>query len=469
MSCRTHYKKSLAALVFAAASTLLAGCNDDGGNPEPAPGNEGSGATVTEIGVATGNAATVTIGAAGGTATSADGKLSLVVPPGALAQDTAIGIQPITNTSPAGRSGAYRLLPEGTAFQKPVTLRIKYADQDTAGTTAGLLGIAYQRADRIWHWVNNPSLDSEAKTVSVETTHFSDWALQPRLYLTPSQATVKVGKSVGLAVQDCTVASQYTLVSETLMKTCTPISDLAGLVYAIEDWAVNGQPSGNSAVGTVTNTRQTPSATYTAPATRPSPATVAVSVKVSEHLGAPAALLVSNITIVNDGEGYLGSGHLQTEAVTATFDIDWTLIETLPDVRSYMANGTVTGSVHPEGCQPLPFSLPINGGTPTQPVSTLVVFNDTAVQPFANSHHFGIQGSPDTMLSLTCGEQTYSLPAATLVAFIAGGTCSPEAPAGSERVYHDNLDTLSGTWNCATTGMSGDWEFHRYGADAATP
>lgn len=469
MSRRTHYKKSLAALVFAAVSTLLAGCNDDGANPEPGPGNDGSGATVTEIGIATGNAATVTIGAAGGTATSADGKLSLIVPPGALAQDTAIGIQPITNTSPAGRSDAYRLLPEGASFQKPVTVRIRYTDQDTAGTTANLLGVAYQRADRIWHWVNNPSLDSEAKTVSVETTHFSDWSLQPRLYLTPGQATVKVGKSIGLAVQDCTVTSQYTLVSETLMKTCAPLDDLADLVYAIGDWAVNGQPSGNSAVGTVVGTQKSPSATYTAPATRPSPATVAVSVKVSEHLGAPAALLVSNITIVDDGEGYLGSGHFQTESVTATIDVDWTLIETLPDVRSYMANGTVAGSVHPEGCQPLPFNLPINGGTPAQPVSTLVVFNDSAVQPYTNSHHFGIQGGPDTMLNLVCDGQTHSLPAATLVAFIVGGTCAPDMPPGSDLVHHDNLDTLSGTWNCLASGVSGDWEFHRYGADPGNP
>ena len=56
-----------------------------------------SGATATAVGVATGSTASATIGPAGGSLSASDGKLVLTIPPGALAANTVIGMQPISN------------------------------------------------------------------------------------------------------------------------------------------------------------------------------------------------------------------------------------------------------------------------------------------------------------------------------------------------------------------------------------
>src|ERR1700733_6919046 len=51
----------------------------------------------TSIGSATGNAVSKTIGSSGGSITSEDGKLELIVPAGAVNSDTVFSIQPISN------------------------------------------------------------------------------------------------------------------------------------------------------------------------------------------------------------------------------------------------------------------------------------------------------------------------------------------------------------------------------------
>ena len=92
----------------------------------------------TEIGAPMGAPVTATIGAAGGTLVSPDGVLSLEIPAGALAADTAVGIQPIAHLAPGGVGAGYELTPEGTTFAKPVTLRFKYTEQTTAGSAPTL-------------------------------------------------------------------------------------------------------------------------------------------------------------------------------------------------------------------------------------------------------------------------------------------------------------------------------------------
>src|SRR5204863_9094362 len=71
---------------------LLGGCSPkhpqtgSGDPPEPSP-----------VGVPAGDVVSASLGAAGGTASSADGRISVTIPAGALSADTPIGIQPITN------------------------------------------------------------------------------------------------------------------------------------------------------------------------------------------------------------------------------------------------------------------------------------------------------------------------------------------------------------------------------------
>jgi hypothetical protein len=69
-----------------------------------------------------GTATVQTIDAAGGSLTSADGRVTLDMPAGALSTATTVSIQPITNTTPNGLALNYRLEPEGTTFAVPVSL-----------------------------------------------------------------------------------------------------------------------------------------------------------------------------------------------------------------------------------------------------------------------------------------------------------------------------------------------------------
>ncbi|MBK8741081.1 MAG: hypothetical protein IPM02_16840 [Betaproteobacteria bacterium] len=138
------------------------------GNPPPA---------ATAAGVSSGGVAGTTIGAAGGSVGSADGRLVLTIPAGALAADTAIGIQPLTNMAHGKIGAAYRLTPEGQTFLAPVTLAFAYADADLPGTAAELLGAAFQTATGHWQWAGEAAIDTVAKTVSVDSSHFSDWSL----------------------------------------------------------------------------------------------------------------------------------------------------------------------------------------------------------------------------------------------------------------------------------------------------
>ena len=82
--------------------SLLSAC----GGSKKAPATTASPA-VTAVGETQGAGVAVTIGPAGGTASSADGKLQLIVPPGALAADTALSVTPLSVTAPGGKI-AYR-------------------------------------------------------------------------------------------------------------------------------------------------------------------------------------------------------------------------------------------------------------------------------------------------------------------------------------------------------------------------
>jgi hypothetical protein len=149
----------------------------------PATGSTGPGGSndstpaITAIGTPIGSPVTKNIDASGGSLTSPDGKLALVIPSGALSAGTAISIQPVTNTAPGGLGSAYQLLPEGIKFSKAVTITYHYADSDVRGSLPYFLYIAYQDSARSWKTdLKQRALDTIAKTVSITSTHFSIWS-----------------------------------------------------------------------------------------------------------------------------------------------------------------------------------------------------------------------------------------------------------------------------------------------------
>ncbi|MFC4427148.1 hypothetical protein [Deinococcus navajonensis] len=256
--------------------------------PSPAP--------AFPSGTPTGEATRATVGPDGGTVSSADGKLSLQIPPGALTTPTNLTVQPITSTAPHAGGGAYRLGPEGTTFKQPVQLTFRYDEAQESAASAFV--VATQDARGEWQAHLGTAQDRAANTLTVRTTHFSDWTWAEAYRLDPGQATVKVGESVRLTLQRCvgpeTAPFDEDLVTP-LITTCAPYT----LTPFTRNWAVNGAAGGSQEAGTVTKDESNvASGTYRAPAEQPSVNPVAVSVDlVRNEAGTNTLRLVSYVQV----------------------------------------------------------------------------------------------------------------------------------------------------------------------------
>lgn len=277
--------KNLFAVVFITGALgfgSLAACGKGG---EAAPGS---------------SAATAGIGPAGGTVRSPDGALTIDIPAGALAAVTPIEIQPIANNAPGGQGAAFRLLPSDTTFAVPVKLRFQLAPADLAGTTLDAIGVGFQGADGRWRAVDAVARDTTS--VSVTTSHFSDWSRLVGWQIRPAEAHVKSGDHATLRVIDCEPTEDDGVTS--LLAACTADDILSALVSG---WAVNGVPGGNMGVGLLQSSGDV--ADYLAPIVV-GEETFAVSVQLTPRRAHPNVTLVSNITVGSD----------QSFLVVGTFD-----------------------------------------------------------------------------------------------------------------------------------------------------
>lgn len=139
-----------------------------------------------------------TIGPEGGTLADAGNKITLSVPPGTVSVPTDFSIQPVTNTLPGSPGKAYRLLPEGLDFKKQVTLTFHYDSTDMKNTSSQALFMAFQSEDGIWRFMPETELDEANRTLTVKTTHFSDWAPFAEFFLNPVNAELKPGASTSV-------------------------------------------------------------------------------------------------------------------------------------------------------------------------------------------------------------------------------------------------------------------------------
>ncbi|GAB3264550.1 hypothetical protein GCM10027347_31680 [Larkinella harenae] len=143
--------------------------------PEPVVEQPDESGTATKVGQAQGAATRKTIGPEGGTISTPDGNVQLVLPAGAVSKATEISIQPITNENPHGLAQAYRFSPEGLKFNKPATLTFQYDPQTVSVPNAENFGIAYQRENAVWYDVAGASVNTSKHEISVPMEHFSDW------------------------------------------------------------------------------------------------------------------------------------------------------------------------------------------------------------------------------------------------------------------------------------------------------
>ena len=307
---KTAIYKKFVMVAMAITPLVLSSCKKD------STSNEGNGKPlVTEVGKSAGEMSGTSIGSAGGTLNSVDGNVTVIIPAGALQSNTAISIQPITNEAPLSVGLGYRLLPEGTTFSKPVKITFHYNEQLLKQSLEDFLWIVTQAGDKSWNAMLKSVVDKNAKTVTIETTHFSDWALGKFIDFTldPSAYSVKKGQSVHLtlrgfsrdkALSDNDELAPLPAISD-LGDGLTPITPIPPVEsrlmdFRVKQWTMNGATAPVSNSNGALNASGT-SATYTAPGKKPAVNPVAVTVQLeanNKEGGKVSYMVTSNISVI---------------------------------------------------------------------------------------------------------------------------------------------------------------------------
>jgi hypothetical protein len=162
------------------------------------------------------------------------------------------------------------------------------------------LGLAYQMDDGVWKYVGAESVDSQAKTITFNTTHFSDWSLMNRISLAPYKADLETGERLAIRAMIFTEADWDNLFIPLVNNPNGPFNEPGYPVGTpaplpsrfIKSWELTGP-------GNLTRS-SLQAVEYKAPGSVNGTATASVSMQ----LNAPVAgtfLLVSTITILGDG------------------------------------------------------------------------------------------------------------------------------------------------------------------------
>jgi hypothetical protein len=293
--------------------------------PSPAPTPAPSPApqpAVTAVGTPLGPvAASARIGPAGGRLEAPDYSLAVVVPPGAFAREQTVTLQAISATAPGALAGAWRITPEGVNAAKPIT--IEWRPNPAARNGTALLRIASQGRDGIWRSAA-ATVDAEG-IVRTTTTHFSDWSLVAGLQLRPGQTEVALGEGRVFTVRDCGASADAQQPGQFVHHTCTNDATAA---LNTSNWAVNGVPGGNGAVGRVraNNAIDKAEGQYGAPAAVPAQNPVAVSVDYTDIFAARPSTerLVAHVTVVDPAAGCAWVAARETIELELEQDYGWT-------------------------------------------------------------------------------------------------------------------------------------------------
>jgi hypothetical protein len=213
-----------------------------------------------------------TIGPQGGSIQSSDGRLTLKVPAGALAQPVAFSIAPVaTNDAPNGIGSAYDISPDGVTFAKPAQLVFGWASTEINGTGSGNLGLAVLNGSA-WSAVGGASIDllNGVFVIPVSSTSLSVNAASPlqALLAGGSRRVARFGAVrpdppppiCVLAGQERVLKITYVSAGSASAPGQTPLSAAATQSDLTATWSVKGGGSLSTAPL---------SASYTAPASLP--------------------------------------------------------------------------------------------------------------------------------------------------------------------------------------------------------
>jgi hypothetical protein len=200
-------------------------------------------------------------------------------------------------------------------FAEPVKLEFTYDEFLLGETPEDFLWIVTQSDDLSWNAMLKSVVDPATKTVTVEASHFSDWALGRfiDLSLTPKSVTLLKGKTVDLrvsgfvrdqAAEDEDLAPLIPITGNgDELTPLTPIPPVESrfMNFKVKRWTLNGTPAPvSNDNGALSGTGV--AAKFTAPNKKPAANPVAVTVELeanNKEGGKSAYMLTSNISIVD--------------------------------------------------------------------------------------------------------------------------------------------------------------------------
>jgi hypothetical protein len=447
---------------------LVVACGGGGGGGQPdAMAIVPDDFTAAAPGTPMGTPVEQTVGPAGGEVATGDGRLTVVIPAGALAADTRVAVQPITATAPNAVGVAYRLTPEGTTFAQPVTLRFQLAPADLAGSAAELLQVATQDAAGFWRLATGQAVDAAAGTVALTTRHFSDWTLLQDVRVQPSSASVRAGASLPLALIAC-FREEVVSGSDGPRYLCR---EGEARRFAVRRWLVNGVAGGNATVGTVLGGG--PATTYQAPARAPRPGDVQVAAELDGPGGA-RALVFASLDVYDDDFVVEGRWQAVTTYTHARADAsgDHTYLETVTvdaTLVGYMGvtmvseSGTMTVAIRQFDRDPIlgvSCTFTTTGAGPIRPFSMtmpsgamvfLEVPGDSEHMYYATGVPFGAD-VPATMTAECTGQPTETF-------MTDSGAFWLVVPGPYDHKTPRSLDSLSGVYEKNLGGEMERWSW----------
>lgn len=240
----------------------------------------------TGKGVPDGEPVTEKIGINGGRLISSDKKVEIIIPAGALPSETMISIQPVTNLSISGIGKTYRFEPSGLKFLVPAKLVFHYTDQDTADGSPQLMSVSTQDAKGSWLRLTNVKVDTELKTVTGTTMHFSEFAMSWAIVMWAHSNRVKVDNVVG--VQLYVIPYNRSLDDASISEFIGAYKQWFGhpKVYP-RIWSVNGILRGDGIVGKIIDIKDEYDVIYKAPVKVPdsNPVEIQIEIKGVEFEG----------------------------------------------------------------------------------------------------------------------------------------------------------------------------------------
>lgn len=292
-------------LLLTAFTLSIIACKHDPDAVTPgAPGGTIQG-NQQPVGESLGERVTKQIGSGGGSIQSGDGTLTITVPAGALTALTEVGIEPITSTCPGGIGDGWRLTPHGKAFSKPVEIKMDYSAQRDSISLPQALGLAYQDSKGVWRFVGANAVDANTHTLTMHTSHFSDWVVVQWMTLSPlsvrlseqQQVTIKALKYITPSLSEDGLVLQSVAEYENGYPIAEP--EPFDPKY-IKKWSLGG-------VGSLKVSATMNEAVYTAPAQIQKTSTAAVSLELKGIFTTFTGqnLLVSNITVMGFEIAYL--------------------------------------------------------------------------------------------------------------------------------------------------------------------